>query len=70
MFSLLEVEAGGLDLPVCASAHVWASSKMFSLLEVETGGLDLPFCASAYVWTGSHHTRISHMAGGERYFFC
>ncbi len=68
MFSLLEVETGGLDLPVCLSAHVCTDSKLFFLLEVETGGLDLPVCTSAHVWTGSHHTRISHMAGRERYF--
>ncbi len=51
-FSLLEVDTGGLDLPVCASAYVWTGSKMFSLLEVESGGLDLPVCASAHVWNG------------------
>jgi hypothetical protein len=48
-FSLLEVETGGLNLPVCASAHVRTGSKMFSLLEVESGGLDLPVCDSADV---------------------
>jgi hypothetical protein len=52
MFSLLEVETGGLDLPVCISTHVWNVEWLalrFSLLEVETGGLDLPVCASAHV---------------------
>ncbi len=52
MFSLLEVETGGLYLPVCISAHVWTGSKMFSLFEVETGGLDLPVFISAHVWNG------------------
>jgi len=65
-FSLLEVETGGLDLPVCISNHVWNGSKI-SLLEMETGGLALPVCTSAHVRTGSHHTRISDMAGRERY---
>ncbi len=50
MFSLLEVENDGLDLPVSISAHVWNGSKLFSILELETGGLDLPVCASAHVW--------------------
>jgi hypothetical protein len=53
LFSLLEVETGGLDQPVCASAHVCTDSKLFFLLEVETGGLALPVCTSAHVCTVS-----------------